>query len=157
MSNYWWVNQGRSYEVQREGGYLFASSGSGSGREVPSWEALKELQPGDVVFHYSEGFLRALGKVEAEAVSAPHPADEREGAEVNVDQGYQVTICYEDIDPPIALDDIPAEIRNPKLGPFTAGKEVAGVPQQGYVFPLKNGFVLDFRKALGDRLPFDPW
>ena len=157
MPNYWWVNQGRTYEVQRSGGYLFASSGSGSGREVPSWEALKEMQPGDTVFHYSEGSLRALGKVSAAAEQSPHPEGEREGAHANADQGYKVAIEYNDIEPPIALDDIPLELRDPRLGPFTKGQERVGVPQQGYAFPVTNGFVLDFKKAFPDHLPIDPW
>jgi hypothetical protein len=131
MPSYWWVNQGGTYELQREGGYLFASSASGSGRAVPSWETLKEFQPGDVVFHYAQGFLRALGQVSSSVESSPHPEGERAGAEVNADMGYKVDVDYSDIEPPIALEDIPIEIRDPKLGPFTAGKAVAGVPQQG--------------------------
>jgi 5-methylcytosine-specific restriction protein B len=157
MPNHWWVNQGRTYEVQHTGGYLFASSGSSSGKQVPSWEALKDMLPDDTVFHYSEGLLRALGKVTAPAEMTAHPGGEREGADVNADLGYRVSVEYHAIEPPIPLDDIPLELRDPKLGPFTKGKERVGVPQQGYAFPLKNGFVLDFKKAFPDRLPIDPW
>lgn len=155
MPSYWWVNQGRTYDVQRAGGYLFASSGSGSGREMPSWDALKDFEAGDTVFHYSLGALRALGKVTASAELTPHPEGERAGAERNVDQGYKVAIKYHDIEPPIPLDDIPLEVRD--QGPFTKGEKRVGDPSQQYANRLSNGFVLDFRKALLDRLPFDPW
>lgn len=115
------------------------------------------MLPGDTVFHYSEGLLRALGKVSAPAETAVHPDGEREGAEVNADNGYKVSVEYHQIDPPISLDEIPLRLRDPKLGPFTKGKERVGTPQQGYAFPLTNGFVMDFKKAFPDRLPIDPW
>lgn len=157
MPSYWWVNQGRTYEIQRAGGYLFASSASGSGKEVPSWEELKKFLPGDVVFHYAEGFLRALGRVEQAAEVTGHPEGEREEGKANADRGYKVAVAYQDIEPPIALNDIPADLRDPSLGPFTKGPARTGDPQQGYAFPLTNGFVLGFCKTFIDRLPFDPW
>ena len=157
MPNYWWVNQGGTYELQREGGYLFASSASGSGREVPSWEALKDFQPGDVVLHYAQGFVRALGVVTSAAESSHHPEGEQGGAEVNADLGYRVGVDYHDLGEPIPLDDIPLDLRDPKKGPFTKGEKSHGGVQQGYAYPLTNGFVRDFRKSFLDRLPFDPW
>lgn len=157
MPKYWWVNQGGTYKVQRDGGYLFASSASGSGRDVPSWEALQEMAPDDVVFHYANGNLRALGRVTARAERTNHPEGERAGAEVNAEEGYRVPLEYQDLAEPLPLTDIPMDMRTPKHGPFTKGAKRQGEPQQGYAFPLSNGFVLAFRKAFLDRLPFDPW
>ena len=155
MPNFWWVNQGNTYDVQRPGGYVFASSGSGSGRDMPAWDRLKQFQVDDVVFHYARGALRALGKVTTSAELTPHPEGERQGAEVNADQGYKVSVQYYDIEPPIALDDIPLEIRD--RGPFTKGEKKIGDPNQQYANELSNSFVMEFRKAFLDRLPFDPW
>lgn len=122
---------------------------------MPAWEALKDFQVGDVVFHYSQGALRALGKVSAPADLTPHPEGEREMGKGNVEKGYYVKVDYHDIEPPISLDDIPLEVR--EQGPFTKGEKRIGDPSQQYANRLSNGFVMDLRKALLDRLPFDPW
>jgi hypothetical protein len=151
------VNQGNTYPLQRAGGYLFASSASGSGKEVPSWNALKEMSEGDVVFHYADGFLRALGIVQAGAVSSSHPPGEEAGAEVNADLGFKVSVDYRDFEAPIDLQEIPPKLRVPEKGPFTRGSRNQGQPQQGYAFPLANSFVLGFRKTFEEQVPFDPW
>lgn len=159
MPKYWWVNQGNTYTSEKDQGILFASIGSKSGRHVESWSAVGDVKPGDVVLHYSDGHIRALSKVSKAAVRTPHPDGHVARSSTGMhteDLGLLVTADYVELSDPISLEEIPLEVRSAKNGPFVGGK-TPGKPQQGYLFPLGNGFMLAFRKLFIDRLPFDPW
>ena len=54
---YYWVNQGKTYNEEREGGYLWAPIENANGTTFFHWNNITKLLPGDIVFNYRKGFL----------------------------------------------------------------------------------------------------
>ena len=63
----WWVNQGRTFVQERTGGYLWAPLRSAAGYALVHWDSMAQLRPGDTIFHFAAGSLRALSTVLAPA------------------------------------------------------------------------------------------
>jgi hypothetical protein len=135
MPKYWWVNQGSSYESERDGRYLFASETTGGGVEPDHWADLKKLVSGDVVFHYANGAIRAVSRVAAAANRGHHPSGGLQATSGGPSQiGNTVRTDYEELTDPISLGEIPGEWRTPNAGPFTAGEKKSGGVRQGLHF-----------------------
>ncbi len=62
-SSFYFVAQGGSYEVAKESSNIWAPNKNARGSEQVDWNLLKQLKIGDLIIHYSENYIRALGKV----------------------------------------------------------------------------------------------
>lgn len=71
--NYWWVNQGQTHDHEVPGGYLWAPKLDKTGRHRLAYDLMEKLQPGDPVFSYFRGAIRAVGVVMNGAQSCPRP------------------------------------------------------------------------------------
>lgn len=133
-TSYWWVNQGTTYKTARAGGYLWAPQKNKSGGALQHWDDLKKAAPGDVVFNYANGAVRALSRVVAPAVDSPRPDGLEQGEHDWDRDGYKLPVEYQDLAEPLRLQAIPAELRSGGPGPFT----VEGGVKQGYFFPVEH-------------------
>src|SRR5579859_2677606 len=57
--NVWWVNQGQTYERERDGGYLWAPIRNKRGGTEIHWETMAEVRENDLIVHYCQGQVRA--------------------------------------------------------------------------------------------------
>jgi MoxR-like ATPase len=131
---YWWVNQGGTYAYESAEGYIWAPITSRSGRAMSHHQALRKVQPGDVIFHYAQGTLRAVSRVTEGYVEEQRPA---QLSELRWEpEGYLVRTDYTELPEPIPLQDIPLAWRNFEGGPFTK----QGAVKQGYLFPVTYQF-----------------
>ncbi|MBO3743209.1 McrB family protein [Actinoplanes flavus] len=95
---------------------------------------MNDVREGDIILHYSQGSLRAIGTALGSAESAENPFGT---AEWNQD-GRLIHVQYQDLSEGIPLGSIPAAVRTRAGGPFTS----VGSVQQGYLFKVSNA-VLD--------------
>lgn len=72
---FWWVNhkQTRNHEVH--GGYLWSPMRNANGAANQTYENMKLVRVGDVVFSYANGELGAIGHVTEAAVASPKPTE----------------------------------------------------------------------------------
>lgn len=72
---FWWVNhkQTRGHEVQ--GGYLWSPMRNSNNGFNQSYENMKLVRPGDVVFSYADGRIGAIGHVIQAASASPKPTE----------------------------------------------------------------------------------
>lgn len=133
---YWWVNQGTTYKASRDGGFLWAPTLDKAGNKKPSWDRLDEADVGDVVLHYENSRIRAVGRVEAQAIPSERPA-EFPAQDAWHKDGRRLAVSYRELPEPVSLDAISPELRKPSSGPFTS----QGSVQQGYFFRLSDEFV----------------
>jgi hypothetical protein len=63
MGSFYFVAQGGSYEIAKEGSNIWAPNKNARGSEQVDWNLLKQLKIGDLIIHYSENHIRALGRV----------------------------------------------------------------------------------------------
>ena len=63
VGSFYFVAQGGSYEIAKEGNNIWAPNKNARGSEQVDWNLLKQLKIGDLIIHYSENHIRALGRV----------------------------------------------------------------------------------------------
>jgi hypothetical protein len=75
MTNFWWVNQGKSFEQEIGGGYMWAPKKQRDGNSLRSYDLMLDIQLGDVVFSHYKGKIVARGFVTKSAISSDQPLD----------------------------------------------------------------------------------
>ena len=145
--SYWWVNQGKSYRPERRAGILYAPLFDAAGRRPVHWEALAAAVVGDVVLHYADQHIRAVGTVTQAAEDAPRPYDLPNDRWE--DRGRLVRVRYIDAEPPVHREEIPLERRlgHPATGPFQGD----GAVKLGYLWPLTEDFGDWFTSTFASR------
>lgn len=143
----WWVNQGKTFELEKAGSYLWAPKQGKNGVVFQHWTEMAKVRPGDVVLHYANGALRAVGQVLEGAHDAPRPnelpSDSWE------DKGYLVRVQYHPLQEPIQLQNIPEEWRKGGLGSFTKDGDV----KQGYLYTVTDEFAQKLQGRFHSVLP----
>jgi len=148
--DYWWVNQGTTYKSEKAGGYLWAPKQNRQGGTFQHWSDLQKAAPGDLVFSYAKGAIRALCRVLEPATESPRPDDLEEGGWER--EGYKLPVEYGELTTALSLQSIPAELRSGGLGPFT----VVGGVKQGYFFSVdrETGLAIErLARGIGGGAP----
>ena len=63
--SYWWVNHKQTYSSEVEGGYIWSPKENSNGARNQTYINLTLTTPGDVVFSYAAGKIKAIGIVES--------------------------------------------------------------------------------------------
>jgi 5-methylcytosine-specific restriction protein B len=122
----YWVNQGESYEEERNKGCIFAGEADAGDHQPGHGKLFSELREGDILVHNVSGEIRAVSRVEGP------PAEAASGAEGAAREGLRVDVEYQELTFPIPLsqvvDDIAAlEVPN---GPLDRNRQ----PKQGQLW-----------------------
>ena len=138
LAGLWWVMQGQSYDMEKNGGYLFAAKDN-----LGHHANVAKLEVGDIVLDYAGAAIHAVSRVVARAVEAPRPG----GPDDEV--GYVARAEYHPLSEPLHLEEIPKEWRTPEAGPFT----IAGKGKQVYLVSVAPWFVLKLVQRFPTRFP----
>ncbi len=135
---FWWVNQGQTYKQEvLEGSYMWAPQVKDGDRKLPHWESMRFVRPGDWVFSYAGGSLRAVGLVTSMAMPAPKPSEFAAvavGAEWG-HQGLRVSMTWQLLEKPVLLRDVASALK-PLLPSRNSPINSAGRVNQGYLYEL---------------------
>ncbi|MFC5525141.1 HNH endonuclease [Rhodanobacter ginsengisoli] len=90
---YWWVNHKQTRDHEIRGGYLWSPYRNTNGAFNQTYENMKLVRPGDIVFSYAHGGIGAVGRVTESATPSPKPLEfgnvgdywSNEGSLVDVD------------------------------------------------------------------------
>ncbi|WP_174369228.1 McrB family protein [Deinococcus sp. JMULE3] len=127
-TGHWWVNQGRTYDEECAGGYVWASQETN--RTVQHHENVARLKPGDRILHYAGQTIRAVSTVSAPPVEVN---DERQSASIPSKRfGYLATTDYRPLPQPVPISSLEPEWRTAQHGPFDKN----GTVQLGYLFEV---------------------
>jgi hypothetical protein len=74
FSDYWWVNQNQTYESEIKG-YMWSPKRQRNGARLEFYENMTRVNIGDAVFSYAGSHLKAIGVVEARAVTRDRPKE----------------------------------------------------------------------------------
>lgn len=130
----WWVNQGggqgRTFRSASQGGYIWAPLRDRRGGTPPHWRRMEEVRPGDIILHYSEGFVRAISRVKSLPERAPYPDDT--DRDYGGREGNLIRTEYELLDPPVPRSAAANLQSLSRLSdhPFTSSGNV----REGYLF-----------------------
>jgi hypothetical protein len=144
---YWWVNQGKTWEAERRGGYLWAPTHAPNGQTKGFWTRMLDVREGDRIVSYVRGSVVAVSTAVADGYRAPRPADLP--GDLWVDLGYRVDVDYQAARRPIERDDISELWRlGSKEEPFRRD----GAVKQGYLFPISSSFFDELMQLTGGQV-----
>lgn len=138
----WWVNQGDSYEGQRDDGCLWAPLVDAGGQRQRYWETLREVGEDDLFVHFHQGHIRAIGRAAADAEDTAGPGGER---------GRGVDVEYFELPRPIPVEQVRVAVQELAIdeGPL----DQSGQVKQAYLCRFSDEGLRVIRQGSGDPWP----
>jgi hypothetical protein len=99
--NYYWVNQGRTWRDEYEGGFLWAPLRNDAGRSVWHWDTMDGLQIGDFIFSYVRGKIVSVSKVRTSSYRSEKPEGFRDWQR----DGRKCDVIYKVLQKPINISN----------------------------------------------------
>ena len=72
---FWWVNHKQTHLQEIEGGYIWSPKKKSNGAKNQTYINLTETNPGDIIYSFADGHIKAIGVVEKHCSSMPKPAE----------------------------------------------------------------------------------
>lgn len=133
MVNYWWASQNDNYRLVIPLGTLWTCPRP-NGTVPVSRGLIKSLEPGDIVFHHAESFLRAVSRVKESWKPYPRPEGYSSKREGEGDDGWLVTVDPIRTDQMLHYTRVAQLIRVGDSAPLNINR----VPQQKYLSTLSE-------------------
>jgi putative restriction endonuclease len=102
---YWWVNQKQTHRHEIGGGYLWSPKRRSDHSRNQFYENMKAVAPGDIVFSYWEGAIRAHGTICSFGYDAPKPVEFGPAGRNWGQVGYRVDVEYVRLEKPVVPRD----------------------------------------------------
>lgn len=93
---YWWVSQNQTYQHEVPGNFMWSPKTNVNGGPVPSYEFMKEMRIGDIVFSFANTYIKAIGVVTAPAQSSVKPDFGAAGANW-LNDGWLVDVAFQEL------------------------------------------------------------
>jgi hypothetical protein len=97
---YWWVNQNQTYMFEVPGGFLWSPKNRSDGGRNYFYKTMEEVRPGDLVFSFCDTYIKAIGVIQRQAVTAPKPNFRTAGSNWS-DEGWYVEVEFAELTNPI--------------------------------------------------------
>jgi hypothetical protein len=144
--NFWWVNQGSTFEEAKNLRILWAPRANKLGHKQASWETLLLVRKGDVIFHFAKKKLRGISMAETESRVAEIRIRDKGQWE---DLGLEIEVLPQNFDFTIDLDEIPVDLRMAAGHGVGTPFDAAGKVKQGYLYGLSREVAVFIFKRLG--------
>ena len=151
-TNFWWVNQGQAYAVQRQEEIIWAPKKSDSGKSLHHWDNVLKVKKGDIVFNYAKGEIKAVSIAVDDGGEHEIPEVLKNEGNNWITDGWLAKLNYFDIEPGLPRDEVADGIRKlkSKYGPINK----TGAVNQGYLFGLDEASARVIAEKLDlDQLP----
>jgi hypothetical protein len=103
--SFWWVNNKQTYAHEVGGNYLWSPTARQDGGRNEFYENMKRVQPGDVVFAFAGGEIKAVGVCSAPAILAPKPGEFGASGNSWGDEGWRVPVEFTRLSTPLRPKD----------------------------------------------------
>ena len=140
---YWWVNQNQTYQFEVPAGFLWSPKKRADGGKNYFYMTMEEVRPGDLVFSYYDTYIKAIGVVQRQAVTAPKPDFRTAGSNWS-NEGWYVEVEFTELKMPIKPKDFMDQI-----GPLLAKKYA---PLQANGNGLQGIYLTEISSAFGELL-----
>lgn len=98
---YWWVNHKKTYTSEIEGGFIWSPKKNSNGAKNQTYINLTLTKPGDVIFSYAAGKVKALGIVSSPYLEQPKPSEFGRSGDSWANVGWAVAVDWEILSTPL--------------------------------------------------------
>lgn len=98
---FWWVNHKQTRDHEIRGGYLWSPYRNTNGAFNQTYENMKLVRPGDVVFSYANGRIGAVGRVTVVASPSPKPPEFGSVGDYWAHEGWFVEVDFKETHRPL--------------------------------------------------------
>ena len=148
--NFWWVNHNQTYKQERDGQYLWAPTINKIGREVPHWQTMLRVQPGDLIFSHVDGEIRHLGFARTHAYDSLKPEFDVKAAESWEEQGRRVDLEFHELSLRVKPKD-KLHLIAPLLPKKHSPIQENGKGNQGYLYEISSELGSLLIELIGDQ------
>ena len=138
------VMQGRTYTEEKSRGVIWSHKIDKSGQTPHFWERMKEVEAGDIIFHYVKGEIVAVSVVKKGCYEGESPYHTGSSS-----IGFTVETTYEELARPLAVKENFDAIR-PLLPMKYSAFQENGDGNQGYLFPCNEMLALKLLELISD-------
>lgn len=146
------VFQGSNYNEEREGQFIWASKFTKDGKIMHHWERLTDLREGDVIFHSSDGYIRAVSRVKGACEDSVRPNSNTSDWTNRGKDGRRVDCEYHELETPLKHGSYKEKILeycNMKYAPF----DKDGNGNTGYLYDLNQKLAAFFIQEIAKENP----
>lgn len=98
---FWWVNHKQTRDHEVRGGYLWSPYRNTNGAFNQTYENMKLVRPGDMVFSYANGRIGAIGRVTVAASPSPKPIEFGNVGDYWAHEGWLVEVDFKGTERPL--------------------------------------------------------
>lgn len=146
------VFQGDTYNEERDGQFIWAPKFTKDGRTMHHWDRLLDVREGDIFFHCSDGYIKAISRVKSPCEDSARP-DHTSGDWANWEKdGRRVDCDYHILKYPLkhgAHKEKILEYCNVKYAPF----DKDGNGNMGYLYDLNQNLAAYFIQEIAKKNP----
>jgi putative restriction endonuclease len=102
---FWWVNNKQTYAHEIGGNYLWSPTEKSDGGRNEFYENMKRVRPGDVVFAFAGGEIKAIGICSAPAILAPKPGEFGAAGDAWGNEGWRIPVEFTRLSTPLRPKD----------------------------------------------------
>lgn len=102
---FWWVNNKQTHTHEVDGNYLWSPTHRSDGGRNEFYENMKRVRPGDVVFAFAGGEIKAVGICSAPALLAPKPGEFGSAGDAWGNEGWRVPVDFTRLSTPLRPKD----------------------------------------------------
>ncbi|NEU09373.1 HNH endonuclease [Flavihumibacter sp. R14] len=143
---FWWVNQGQTYKEEYNGGFLWAPISNSKFQTLFHWQNMAEVQSGDIIFSYVNGFIKKAGI----ALNEPYTFQKPGNFKLWENEGRRIDIEYYGTQNPISIKEIYDTTRGKWPQKYAPLHRNTAKANQGYLFevPEKLGELILSKLAI---------
>lgn len=139
MRNFWWVNQKQTYQHEVPGGYMWSPKRQQGGRRNHSYDLMTKIRPGDVVFSFAGGHIKAIGLAKTYCYEFPKPTEFGNAGSNWDDAGWRIEVGFQEIPTPFRPRDFNNQVQK-MLADIHAPLKADGNGNQAYLFKISELF-----------------
>lgn len=146
---YWWVNQNQTFRHELAGGYLWSPQRKADGSRNPFYESMREVAPGDLIFSFTDTFIRGLGVARSYCYECPKPVEFGTAGMYWDKVGWRVDVLFQERRAPIRPKDHMAILAPLLPGKYSPLRPNGDGLQSVYLTELTSDFALALAALVG--------
>lgn len=99
---FWWVNHKQTREHEVAGGYIWSPYRNANGAFNQTYENMRHVQVGDIIFSYANGRVGAVGRVTEAASPSPKPVEFGSVGDYWANEGWLVEVDFASAPKPLS-------------------------------------------------------